>query len=103
MFPARNLNDYDAVENQFVKQSVVLKAHLTCMKLIENLPWEINKKNKNGKFDKKYSGIFKKNANYEKVFGYNLYLEENLGKNLSKNKIKQAIFCYQSCLFDQTY
>ena len=90
-FPARpNLNYYDPVENQFVKKSVMLQAHLTCMKQINNLPRQIDKKDKTVKFDNKYSGLFKKNENYEKVFGYNLYLEENLAKNSSKNKIKQS-------------
>ena len=90
-FPTRpNFNYYDPVENQFVKQSVMLQAHLTCMKQINNLPRQIDKKDKMVKFDKKYSGLFKKNENYEKVFGYNLYLEENLGKDSSKNKIKQG-------------
>ena len=90
-FPTRpNLNYYDPVENQFVKQSVMLKAHLTCIKQVQNLPREIDKKDKKVQFDKKYSGLFKKNQNYEKVFGYNLYLEENLGKDSSKNKIKQG-------------
>jgi len=69
---------------------VILKAHLTCIKQINNLPREINKKDKKVEFDKKYSGLFKKNKNYEKVFAYNLYLEENLGKDSSKNKIKQG-------------
>ena len=65
----------------------MLKAHLTCIKQIENLPRQIIKKDRSIKFDTKYSGIFKKDQNYEKVFGYNLYLEENLDKNSSKNKI----------------
>lgn len=90
-FPARpNLNYYDRVEKQFVKQSVMLKAHLTCIKQVQNLPREINKKDRKVKFDKKYSGLFKKDENYEKVFGYNLYLSDNLSKNSSKNKIKQG-------------
>lgn len=90
-FPTRpNLNYYDPVENQFVKQSVMLKAHLTCIEQVQNLPREINKKDIKVKFDKKYSGLFKKDKNYEKVFGYNLYLEDNLGKDSSKNKIKQG-------------
>ena len=65
----------------------MLKAHLTCMKQITKLPREIIKKDKTVKFDKRYSGLFKEN--YE-VFGYNLYLEENLSKDSSKNKIKQG-------------
>jgi hypothetical protein len=90
MFPARGFNCYDPVKNQSVRQSVMLKAHLTCIKQVFNLPREIDKKDKNVKFDEKYSGLFKRNENYEKVFGYNLYLEENLGKDSSKNKVKQG-------------
>ena len=38
-FPTRpNFNHYDPVENQFVKKSVMLQAHLTCVKQINNLP-----------------------------------------------------------------
>ena len=61
---------------------------MTCSKQVENLPRQIIKKDKSVKFDKNYSGLFKKN--YEDVFGYNLYLEENLSKDSSKNKIKQG-------------
>ena len=90
-FPTRpNFNYYDSVENQFVKKSVMVQAHLTCVKQINNLPRQIEKKDKTVKFDKKYSGLFRKNKNYEKVFAYNLYLEENLYKASSKNKIKQG-------------
>ena len=88
-FPARpNLNYYDPVEKRIIKPSVMLQAHLTCIKQVENLPRQIIKKDKSVKFDKNYSGLFKKN--YEDVFGYNLYLEENLSKDSSKNKIKQG-------------
>ena len=90
-FPSRpNFNYYDPVENQFVKKSVMLQAHLTCVKQINNLPRQIDKKDKTVKFDNKDSGLFRKNKNCEKVFAYNLYLEENLGKASSKNKIKQG-------------
>lgn len=68
----------------------MLQAHLTCVKQINNLPRQIYKKDRIVKFDKKYSGLFRRNQNYEKVFAYNLYLEENLGKASSKNKIKQG-------------
>ena len=70
-----------------VKPSVMLQAHLTCMKQIVKLPRDILKIDRKVKFDKNYSGLFKKN--YE-VFGYNLYLEENLSKDSSKTKIKQG-------------
>jgi len=95
-FPARpnlnyfdpNLNYFDPIEKRIIKPSVILKAHLTCIKQVQNLPRQIIKKDKSVKFDKNYSGLFKKN--YENVFGYNLYLEENLSKDSSKNKIKQG-------------
>ena len=44
------------------------------MKQVDNLPRQIDKKDKTVKFDEKYSGPFKKNENYEKVFGYNIYI-----------------------------
>ena len=74
-FPTRpKINYYDPVENQFVKELVMLHAHLRCMKQVDNLPRQIDKKDKTVKFDEKYSGPFKKNENYEKVFGYNIYI-----------------------------
>ena len=63
---------------------------MTCLKQINNLPRQIDKKDRTVKFDNKYSGLFKKDKNYQKVFGYNLYLEENLGKTSSNNKLKQG-------------
>ena len=67
----------------------MLQEPVTCFKDINNLPRQIDKKDKRVKFDNKYNGLFRK-KNYEKVFAYNLYLEENLGKASSKNKIKQS-------------
>lgn len=67
-FPSRpNFNYYDPVENQFVKKSVMLQAHLTCVKQINNLPRQIDKKDKTVKFDNKYSGLFRKNKSMLKV------------------------------------
>merc|ERR1711935_32513 len=85
-----NFNHYDSIKNQFVKEQIMLKAYSTCSKQVGNLPRQITKKDKSIKFDKKYNGLFKKDKNYEKVFCYNLYLERNLGKTSSKNKIKQG-------------
>ena len=67
-----------------IKPSVMLRAHLTCIKNIQKLPREIAKKDRKVKFDKNYSGLFKEK--YE-TFGYNLYLEENLSKDSSKKII----------------
>jgi hypothetical protein len=66
----------------------MLEAHLQCIKQIENLPRQITEKDKSVKFDTTYNGLFKKN--YEEVFGYNLYLEENISKDSSKNQLKQS-------------
>lgn len=66
----------------------MLKAHLTCIKQVENLPRKIFQKDKSVQFGKNYKELFK--ANYEAVFNYNLYLEENIAKNSSKNIIKKA-------------
>lgn len=65
----------------------MLKAHLTCVKEVNELPREIPKKNKNVQFDKKYNGLFKKNLD---VFKYNIYLEQNIRKNASNNQLKKA-------------
>lgn len=65
----------------------MLQAHLTCAKRFNKLPREILDEDKNIKFDKRYSGLFKHNF---QVFDYDLYLEENLAKDASKAKIKQA-------------
>ena len=44
--------------------------------LASDLPRPITNKDKTVKFDKHYNQLFKKN--YEKVFGYDLYFEENV-------------------------
>jgi len=56
----------------------MLEAHLTCIKEFYKVPREILKEDKSVKFDKNYNGLFIKN--YENVFGYNIYLEQNLLK-----------------------
>ena len=64
-FPARpKLNCYDASENQIIKPSVMFRAHLTCIKNVDELSREITKKDKKIKFDKNYSGLFKKTMKY---------------------------------------
>ena len=68
----------------------MLQAHLTYIKQINNLPRQTDKKDKTIEFDGRYRSLFTKNENYGKVFGYNLDLEENLGKDSSKNKLKQC-------------
>jgi len=67
----------------------MLEAHFTCLKEFYKVPRQILKEDKSVKFDKNYSGLFIKN--YEDFFGYNIYLEQNLSKQSSKNKIKQGL------------
>jgi hypothetical protein len=90
-YPTRaKFNCFDAIENQLIKPAVMLKAHLVCMKEINNLPREISRKDKKIKFDKKYGSLFKKDKNYEKVFQYNLFIEENFSKDSPKKKLKKG-------------
>jgi len=67
----------------------MVKAHATCSEDVNALPRSITNKDNDVKFDKKYSALFRKNKNYETVFGYNICLEQNLSKNSSKTKIKR--------------
>lgn len=84
--PARQ-NYYDASQNRLLKPDVMVRAHLTCMKNVQKLPREIKKQDRKVKFSKTYSELFKEK---HEIFGYNLYLEENLSKDSSNNKIKQG-------------
>lgn len=83
-------NYYDASKNQYVRQSIMLGAHLKCMRNVEKLPRQIQKKDKEVKFGKRYSAIFKHNQTYDKVFGYNLFLDMNISKNAPKKQVKIA-------------
>ena len=42
----------------------MFRAHLTYIKNVDKLPREITKKDKKIKFDKNYSGLFKKTMKY---------------------------------------
>jgi len=87
-FPARpRLNYYDSVEQRIVRPRLLFQAHLTCNSEQNKLPRKITKQDKTVKFKKNFRKIF--NENYE-VFGYNLYLEEDLSKNASKKEVIKA-------------
>lgn len=89
-FPARpNINNLDEIEKRIINPSIMLKAHLTCAEEMNSLLRELSKKDKKVKFDKIYSGLFKKNLN---VFDYNIYIEQNIAKDTSANKAKQKMF-----------
>lgn len=85
--PRPKLNYYDDVEKRIVKPSVMLKAHLSCRMQAVELPRKITNKDKTVKFDKKFRDRFKQKY---AVFGYNLYLEENISKNASNKEVRKA-------------
>lgn len=86
-YPARpNFNYYDQIEKRVIKPQVMLNAHLRCSNEVDKLPREITQKDKTIKFDKSYPDFFKKN---HEVFGYNLYLEENISKNASATEMEK--------------
>lgn len=86
-FAHSKLNCYDKITNQLIKTEIMVEAHSTCMQKIAELPRRIVKKDKNIKFGKNYKNLFKENY---QIFGYNLYLEENLSKTASQNQINKA-------------
>lgn len=68
----------------------MLKAHIECMKEVQDLPRKITKEDRKIKFTVNFANLFKKNENYRAVFNYNIYLEENLSKTASKEEKKKA-------------
>ena len=66
----------------------MLQAHVACLQEVYNLPREIIKQDRTVKFDSRYKALF--NQQYEKVFGYNIYIEENISKDVKKQKLKKA-------------
>lgn len=55
-----NFNYFDPIENQYIERSLTLKVHLTCMNQINNLPRQIEKKDRNIRFGKEYFNLFRK-------------------------------------------
>ena len=67
----------------------MLEAHVACFQEVSNLPRDIRKEDRTVKFDSRYQALFKQQ--YEKVFGYNIYIEENISKDVKKQKLKKAL------------
>jgi len=84
-----SFNLIDSATNRKIRYSTMLAAHLTCLKEVYKLPREILKEDRTVKFDSRYKDLF--NQQYEKVFGYNIYIEENLPKDVKKNRLKRAL------------
>jgi hypothetical protein len=66
----------------------MLEAHITCGNEISKLPRVIEKQDKKINFGSHFFDMFRKQ--YEKVFGYNLVIEENVPKDANRNRKKRA-------------
>lgn len=75
-----SLNLKDPVTVNLIRPSTMLEAHITCGNEISKLPRVIEKRDKRIKFSSDFFDMFRKQ--YEKVFGYNLVIKENVLKNI---------------------
>jgi hypothetical protein len=78
----------DPVTGNLIRPSTILEAHITCGNEISKLPRVTEEQDKRIKFDSVFFEMFRKQ--YEKVFGYNLVIEENVPKDANRNRIKRA-------------
>ena len=84
-----SFNLIDSATNRKIRYSTMLQAHVSCLRDFYQLPREIVKEDRTVKFDSRYQDLF--NQQYEKVFGYNIYIEENLPKDVNKKRLKRAL------------
>lgn len=87
-FRGFGFNLKDPVTGNLIRPSTMLEAHITCGNEISKLPRVIEKQDKRIKFGSDFFDMFRKQ--YEKVFGYNLVIEENVAKDANRNRIKRA-------------
>ena len=87
-FKGFNFNLEDPVTGNLIRASTMLEAHITCGNEISKLPRVIEKQDKKIKFGSDFFEMFRKT--YQKVFGYNLLIEENVPKDANSNRIKRA-------------
>ena len=78
----------DPLTGNLIRPSTMLEAHITCGNEISKLPRVIEKQDKKINFGSDFFDMFRKQ--YEKVFGYNLLIEENVPKDANRNRIKRA-------------
>ena len=83
-----SFNIKDPLTGKLIRSSTVLEAHIACGDEISKLPRAIEKQDKNINFGSDFFDMFKKQ--YDKVFGYNLLIEENIPKDANRNRIKRA-------------
>ena len=66
----------------------MLEAHVTCSSEVSKLPRSIDKTDKRVKIDGNFYKLFIKK--HQRVFGYNLAIEEGVSKNDNKGRVKRA-------------
>lgn len=85
-FRGFSFNLKDPVTGNLIRPSTMLEAHITCGNEISKLPRVIEKQDKTIKFGSDFFDMFRKQ--YEKVFGYNLVIEENVTKDANRKPNK---------------
>ena len=83
-----SFNIKDPLTGNLIRPTTVLEAHIACGNEISKLPRAIEKQDKKITFDSNFFDMFRKQ--YDKVFGYNLLIEENIPKDANQNRIKRA-------------
>ncbi len=81
-------NYQDPVSGKYIRPSLMFEAHITCQYEMLKLPRVIEKQDKKIKFGSDFFDMFRNQ--YEKVFGYNLLIEENVEKDANRNRKKRA-------------
>lgn len=87
-FQGFSFNTKDPLTGNLIRPTTMLEAHITCGNEISKLPRMIEKQDKKIKFGSDFFDMFSKQ--YDKVFGYNLMIEENIPKDANRNRIKRA-------------
>ena len=78
----------DSRTGNFIRPTSMLEAHITCNSEVLKLPRIIERQDRKIKFGSDFFDMFVKQ--YEKVFGYNLILEENVSKEANRKRVKRA-------------
>ena len=72
-----------------LRPSTILEAHIVCIDDISKLPRATEGQDREVIFDSDF--YYMLNKQYQKVFGYDITVEENIPKTANKNRIKCAI------------
>jgi hypothetical protein len=81
-------NIKDPITGNLIRPSTMLEAHIACGDEVSKLPRMIVKEDRKVKFGSNFFDMFR--TQYQKVFGYNLVIEENVKKNGNRKRVKGA-------------